>query len=214
MDNLLPLFPLEVVLFPGASLPLHIFEDRYKEMIAECLKAQSEGFGQEEFGVLLAKGGKTCSVGCTAHIEEVVRRYDDGRLDIFTVGRRRFEVRSTDHSRSFLFGSVSFFEDDHLEVPSEVAMAQALELLAKLLKRYDRAEEFSEGFPRPEEYVSFQIASALPLDLEIKQRLLTQRNEIERLVELAKAMEGLLQQLDLRDRARAKAGGNGNVQVN
>ncbi len=182
MDDLLPLFPLEVVLLPGESLPLHIFEDRYKEMIGECLKAQSEGFSQEEFGVLLAKDGKARSVGCTARIEEVVWRYDDGRLDILTVGRRRFEVMSTDHSRSFLRGRVSFFEDDQLEVASEIPIAQALELFAKLVKRYNRAEEFSEGFPRPEEYVSFQIAAALPVDLEIKQAACaTQRDrEIDR----------------------------------
>lgn len=214
MDELLPLFPLDLVLLPGAYLPLHVFEDRYKELIGECLEAQSRGFGQEEFGVVLAKDGKVRSVGCTAHIEEVTRRYDDGRLDIFTIGRRRFEVRSTDSTRAFLQADVEFFEDDPLETPSEIAVAQALELFAKLVKRYNKAEEFVERFPRPEEYISFQIASALPIDVEIKQRLLAQRNELERLKEVSKAMEVLLKQLDLRDRVRAKAGGNGHVQVN
>src|ERR1700736_5070367 len=85
-DGLLPLFPLQVVLLPGSQLPLHIFEDRYKEMIAEVLK------DQVEFGVVLANEKGIVNTGCTAVIERVLHEYPDGRLDILTIGRRRFEI--------------------------------------------------------------------------------------------------------------------------
>src|SRR5579884_3156642 len=79
-DILLPLFPLEVVLLPEEILPLHIFEKRYKEMIGECLAAQSSGKGQSEFGIVLAKGREICNIGCTAQISRVTRKYVDGRM--------------------------------------------------------------------------------------------------------------------------------------
>src|SRR5262249_19480674 len=103
---LLPLFPLQVVLFPGAALPLHIFEDRYKEMIGEALRDKSE------FGILLASSNGLASVGCTATIDRVLHEFPDGRLDILTRGRRRFELLLVNEERNFLRGSVEFFDDE------------------------------------------------------------------------------------------------------
>ena len=88
-DLMLPLFPLDVVLLPQESLPLHIFEERYKEMITECLEAQARGAAEEEFGIVFAKDEKMETVGCSAHILEVTQRYEDGRLDIITLGKRK-----------------------------------------------------------------------------------------------------------------------------
>ena len=96
-DSLIPLFPLEVVLFPGQPLPLHIFEERYKVMIRECLAAKE----QREFGVVLAKPNGIAQVGCTAEVVELVRSYADGRMDIVSAGRRRFEVLFVDQSKSY-----------------------------------------------------------------------------------------------------------------
>jgi len=83
---LLPLFPLEVVLFPGVPLPLHIFEPRYKEMIGECRTNQTP------FGVIRALEQGIAEVGCTAEIVSVTKEYADGRLDLVAEGRKRFEV--------------------------------------------------------------------------------------------------------------------------
>src|SRR5262249_605876 len=91
--DLLPLFPLEVVLFPRTVLPLHIFEDRYKEMIGDVLREESE------FGVVLARENGIVNLGCTAVVSEVIERHPDGRLDILTTGRRRFEVLSLNEER-------------------------------------------------------------------------------------------------------------------
>src|SRR3569832_176450 len=105
-QGLLPLFPLEVVLMPGGHLPLHIFEERYKEMVGEALRDKSE------FGIVLVTGKGLAEIGCTATIEGVLKEYPDGRLDIVTIGRRRFEILLVNEERDFLRGAVEFFDDD------------------------------------------------------------------------------------------------------
>jgi len=92
------LFPLEVVLFPGTPLPLHIFEPRYKEMMAECLANHAP------FGVVRALEEGIADVGCTAEIVTVTKEYPDGRLDLVSEGRQRFEVLELNQERSFLRG--------------------------------------------------------------------------------------------------------------
>src|SRR5579864_359158 len=111
-SHLLPLFPLQVVLLPGAELPLHIFEDRYKEMIAEAIRDRTE------FGVVLASDKGIVNTGCTATVDKVLREYPDGRMDIVTRGRRRFEIVMLNDERSFLRGTVDFFDDEESEPPS------------------------------------------------------------------------------------------------
>jgi Lon protease-like protein len=106
MAPLLPLFPLELVLLPGAPLPLHIFEPRYREMISECLEHN------RNFGVLRAKEESIAEVGCTAEIIAVTKKYPDGRMDIVTQGRERFEVLQLNQERSFLQAEVMFINDD------------------------------------------------------------------------------------------------------
>src|SRR4030081_2888884 len=96
MSALLPLFPLDLVLFPGTSLPLHIFEPRYREMVSECLA------DKKHFGVVRAKDDGIAEIGCTAEIIDVTKKYDDGRMDILTIGRERFEVMQLNQERSFL----------------------------------------------------------------------------------------------------------------
>src|SRR5881396_2113985 len=93
---LLPLFPLHVVLFPGGVLPLHIFEERYKEMIGEAIRNKAE------FGVMLATSGGIANIGCSAVVEQVIKDYPDGRQDILTRGKRRFELLLVNEERDFL----------------------------------------------------------------------------------------------------------------
>ena len=114
-DLLLPLFPLEIVVLPEEPLPLHIFEERYKQMINDCLRAKAENFGQQEFGVVLAKKEEMETVGCTTRIINVTRKYADGRMDIFTVGGRRFEVlvsNPNDTATPYLRAGVEYFDDE------------------------------------------------------------------------------------------------------
>ena len=103
---LLPLFPLDLVLLPGTPLPLHIFEPRYKEMIAECRAADAP------FGVVRAGEEGLAAIGCTAEIISVTKEYPDGRLDLVAEGRARFEVLELNQQRSFLRAEVLMVPDE------------------------------------------------------------------------------------------------------
>ncbi len=127
MTSLLSLFPLDLVLLPGCPLPLHIFEPRYKEMIAEC-RAQDSSFGIVR---IVEKG--FADIGCTAEIVSIVKEYPDGRLDIISEGRKRFEVLRVNQERSFLRAETILVED---EAGAAVAgeSARAVQLHAEILE--------------------------------------------------------------------------------
>jgi Lon protease-like protein len=212
-DLLLPLFPLEAVLLPEGPLALHIFEDRYKLMIRECLKAKSTGTGQQEFGVILAKEQEMQSAGCTARIINLTREYSDGRMDIFTVGNRRFEILYTNEEKAYLRGGVEFFDDDpDADVPDEEEAQRAIELFRQAVERIHKSSDVPIHLPRPYRHLSFRIAAPLPLDPDFKQQLLALRNEPERLRRLMRVIEQLVTQLDFVQKVRSKAGGNGDIQ--
>ena len=210
-ENLLPLFPLEIVLLPEEPLPLHIFEDRYKTMIGECLQAKAAGKGQQEFGIVLLKGQAVSAVGCTARIVNLTRQYEDGRMDILTVGKRRFEILLTNEERPYLQGTVDYFEDEGPDAPSDEAAEIAIECFRDAMRKLRHAAEMPVHLTRPYRYLSFRLAAALPLDLEFKQQLLTLRNEPERLTLVQRALEILMNQLDHVQESQQKAGGNGRV---
>jgi Lon protease-like protein len=210
-EVLLPLFPLEVVLLPEEPLPLHIFEDRYKEMVGACLKAKAAGSGQQEFGVVLAKEQEMRTVGCSARIVNLTRQYEDGRMDILAVGRRRFEILLTNEEKSYLRAAVEFFDDEGADMPADSEAEQAINLFSEIILRLRRASEMPIHFTRPYRYLSFRLAASLPLDLEFKQQLLTVRNEPERLRHVVRAIELLVTQVNTLEKAQGKAGGNGDL---
>jgi Lon protease-like protein len=197
-ELLLPLFPLEVVLLPGMSLPLHIFEERYKVLIGEVLEQHSE------FGVVMAKENAIANTGCTASVERVTQRYPDGRMDIVTRGRRRFEILFLDEQRPYLRGAVHFFEDD----PQTEASGDSL---AKLEMLFGRVSQLLSSEPEApaESAGAFRVASALPLDLEFKQRLLVSHSEAERVDLLSQYLEKLAPRLELARQVEQRARGNG-----
>jgi Lon protease-like protein len=198
---LIPLFPLDVVLFPGTPLPLHIFEPRYKEMVAECL-AQNR-----TFGVIRAVEQTLAEVGCTAEIVTVVKEYEDGRLDLVTEGRRRFELLGVNQERSFLQAEVLMIDDEPGAAPKQ-ATDRAIQLHSELLAIAGAQQDLSAADPS---LLSFYLAGSLPLDLDFKQGLLSVRSEGERLSLLIPYLEKLIPNLHRAARARTKAGGNGHV---
>jgi len=120
-EELLPLFPLQVVLFPRTALPLHIFEERYKQMIGEVLR------GKTEFGVVQAGENGVVNTGCTASIEKVLKEYPDGRMDLLTIGRRRFEIIMLNDEKTYLRGAVEFFDDEASEPVAPEVQVRVLE---------------------------------------------------------------------------------------
>lgn len=180
---LLPLFPLQVVLLPHSPLPLHIFEDRYKEMIGEAIQNKTE------FGVVLASDKGIVNTGCTAVVERVVKQYPDGRMDIIASGRRRFEILLLNDEKDYLQGAVEFFDDESFDEP-------APDLLKKVEDGYrelkDLEQEPEPAEPAPEATpLSFRVAQSVP-DLDVRQMLLMARSESERIKQLADYLPELL----------------------
>jgi Lon protease-like protein len=183
MQGLLPLFPLQVVLLPDSELPLHIFEDRYKEMIAEVLRDKIE------FGVVLANERGIVNTGCTATVERVLREYPDGRLDILTVGRRRFEIERVNEERAFLRGEVDYFDDEDETLPEN-------DFRARAIAGYNDLRALTSDPPLPtaqsgDPQLSFRLARPIQ-DLGLRQALLTARSEAERLQQLAEFLPAFL----------------------
>jgi Lon protease-like protein len=192
-EELLPLFPLSVVLLPGNRLPLHIFEDRYKEMIGIILQTRGE------FGVVMAADGGIAQIGCTAALERVAREYEDGRLDIETVGRRRFSIVSLDEEKSYLRAAVDFFDDEGPEGAAELRR-QAIQACAG----FASVPEVDERHP----YLSFQLAAPIE-DLSFRQTMLQSRSEHDRLRRLIAFAPSYALAQDRRERLRAVAPLNG-----
>jgi Lon protease-like protein len=174
-SRLIPLFPLQVVVFPRTMLPLHIFEERYKELVADAIRDGSE------FGMVLAKEDGIVNAGCTVKVDKVLKTFPDGRMDILTRGQRRFEIVSLDQEKAYLRGEVSFFEDDDLApVPADLRQ-QATERYRELNRLSAAREHLEPDLSDPQ--LSFQLAQALP-DLDFLNELLRQRSETGRLKRL------------------------------
>jgi Lon protease-like protein len=191
-ETLLPLFPLGVVLLPGNRLPLHIFEERYKDMIGIVLREQ------REFGVVLASSGGIAASGCTAIVEEVTQQFPDGRMDIVTVGYRRFSIFSLNEEKDYLQATVNFFDDEAGEAP--VPLRQAAITACSVFAQVDPTDES----PR----LSFQLASHIE-DLAFNQKLLESRSEAERLKRLIEYAPGYEEAKKQKERLQVTAPQNG-----
>ena len=176
---LLPLFPLSQVLLPGMSLPLHIFEDRYKELMAQVIPSKSE------FGIVLAKEDGIVNVGCTGVVQEVIRRYPDGQLDLIASGRRRFEVEDLDESKSFLQAHVDYFDDVDGPGPSDDLRKRAIFACQELVRTEGISLEGELQLNSPR--LSFQLGQLIG-DFDRRQILLSLRSEVERLEYLIKVL--------------------------
>jgi Lon protease-like protein len=197
----IPIFPLDVVLFPGIPLPLHIFEERYKLMVHECMEQR------REFGVVMTRGDGVAAVGCTAAILQVVKQYPDGRMDILTVGRTPFQMSDVFDEKPYLEASVEYLEDEPM--PEDAASPrQLLDLYQQCYAMLHGRAPQMDGAP-PGVPIAFLIASELPLDLEYKQELLELRSEKERQANLREKMEKWLPELEQLDLVKRRAGGNG-----
>jgi Lon protease-like protein len=197
----IPLFPLEVVLFPGMPLPLHIFEQRYRIMIARCLDDKLE------VGIILAAEAGLVTVGCTAEIVEKLKVYPDGRLDILCEGRVLFRAMEIVNDREYQEVVADYLPED--------VLPQDPQKEANLIEQFQVCHALVFGQPwivssRDEEVsLAFQMAARLPLELEMKQKLLELREESARRDFLLLKINELMPQLAQRQRMRQIAGGNG-----
>jgi len=195
----IPLFPLNVVLLPGMTLPLHIFEPRYKRMIKTVIDDESP------FGVVLARENGMATVGCTAMVRRVVRTYPDGRMDVITLGESAFRIRAVHKDKEYLEATVDLMKEDLQPGPPDEA--------AELLTLFTDCHLLLHGSPRGDidmddqidGLLSYRIASELPLELETLQELLEVRVEAERRVKLINRLNQLLPQLVQIQQMRSKS---------
>jgi Lon protease-like protein len=204
-DSRIPLFPLNVVLYPGATLPLHIFEPRYKLMINHCI-AQNR-----EFGVILAGEKGVATIGCTAAITQKLKDYDDGLMDILTQGRTVFRALNLLQEKDYHEALVEFLADadeparqsaQHQEEGALLGLFQECHTL--IFGQLWMTSDIESPWP-----LSFQMAARLPLELVEKQALLEIRAEPDRRNFLLDRLKDMLPRLGQLHHARRSAAGNG-----
>jgi Lon protease-like protein len=195
------LFPLPLVLVPGEQAPLHIFEPRYKELIAECLAEDAD------FGLVLADDDGMREVGTRASVVEVLERFPDGRLNIVVEGGARFRLLELTEGRAFATGEVDAVEDEGDE-PTDEERERCLAAYERVVATADaELEELDRDAP-----LAFQIAARIDLGTDVKQALLELRSERERVVRLAGLLEKAAEAIARDREIRARAAANGRVE--
>ena len=198
----LPIFELPLVLLPGEQVPLHIFEERYKRMVGTALE---QG---EPFGIVLRDDEGARSIGCTARIDDVLERFDDGRMNIVVSGEEPFKVIDRFESPDYPTGEVELIPDEDIPPIDEASASAAREAFAQL------AERATGERPEPAELdgaSAYAIAARVELPPETKQQLLEMRDEDDRMALLANALGAVGKALERAEEAAERASSNGKV---
>lgn len=201
-----PLFPLGIVALPTESVPLHIFEDRYRRMIERCITAGPDS-SEREFGILWLSDEELKTVGCACEIEKVLERMEDGRLNILALGTRPFRLVERQDDLPYPAGVVEFLVEEVEEVDSEVAQA-ARELYGELVEQATDQRLEEDELSRMDAY---EMAATVEFGSDAKQELLELRSENARLRLLTLLLRAAIKRMELVDRAQARARSNGKV---
>ena len=195
------LFPLGIVLLPTERVPLHIFEPRYRELIAECLDEDLE------FGMLLADDDGIREIGTRAGVVEVLERFEDGRLNVLVEGHERFRVVALTQGRSFHTGEVEPLVDSS-EPAAPADVERTLALFRNLVEVADT--EVDEP-PADSDELSYALAARVDFGAELKQELLELRSEPQRLRRVAELLERATKAVTVEREVRQRASTNGKV---
>jgi Lon protease-like protein len=199
--NEFPLFPLGLVALPSEAVPLHIFEERYRTMIGQCIDSESE------FGIVWMSDDGLRDIGCACEVEQVLEEMDDGRFNVLTRGTRPFRVLERQAHLAYPAGLVEFVDDDTEEVDDE-ALERARAVYADLVKRAtDREPEESDL----DDLDAYSMAATVDFGLDAKQGLLELRSENARLKLVTRLFRAATKRLDFVDRAQTRARSNGKV---
>ena len=204
--NTIPLFPLGLVLMPQIPLPLHIFEERYKLMIGECLAED------REFGIVYYNGADIQTAGCTAKILKVIKRYDDGRMDILTQGQRRFLINEIYDNKAYLEARITYFDDDELSDSSCQDLAdKAIAVLKQFTSLLESPAEYDFTTEMDYKSVSFLIAGCEGFSHDERQSFLEMTSTGERLKKSVEALEKIIERMKITSEIHKIIGGNGNI---
>jgi Lon protease-like protein len=196
-----PLFPLGMVLLPGEMVQLHIFEERYKLLIGECLETGGE------FGIVWLSEDRLHDIGCTARVSDVLERFDDGRMNILVSGGRPFRLRRRVDDLPYPAGDVELL--DLPEDPADPALAsEARERYADLVERVTDERPPLESLS---ELDAFAMAGPIEFEPQEKQRLLELTPEDERLRMVAGLFAKTLKRLDDAEESAEVAKSNGHI---
>jgi Lon protease-like protein len=199
-----PLFPLGLVALPSELIPLHIFEERYKSMIARCLEEESE------FGIVWLADDGLRPIGCACEIAEVIERMPDGRLNLIARGTRPFRIEARQEELAYPAGTVEFLIDRTEEVDAGAA-GEARAAYSDLVA------QATDSPPDPDELAemsAYEMAATVEFGLEAKQGLLDLRSESARMKLVTRLFRAAMKRLDFIDRAQARARSNGKVHFN
>ena len=183
-DNpIIPIFPLNLVVLPTELRPLHIFEERYKAMVAYC---RDSGVS---FGISPNADGTVCHVGCTVEITRITHKYPDGRLDMLTVGRRRYTMKEAFQDLPYMTAAVEFF-DDEAEVPEPGLLERTAKRRSKLFELMGEPGWSLEEEDPPA--TSFGMAQGVQCTLNFKRKLLESTSENMRLMVLCEYFDRMI----------------------
>jgi Lon protease-like protein len=195
------LFPLNLVLVPGEQAPLHIFEPRYRELIAECLDRG------RDFGLVLEDDAGMREVGTRCSVVEVLDHFPDGRLNVVVQARERLQLLEMTQGRVFQTAEVENLPDES-DDPSEDEIEECLAAYARVVAA---AEAELEDLDL-DDSIAYQIASRIDFGTEVKQGLLEIRSERERVVRLAPMLNQAAEAVEREQEIRGRASGNGRVE--
>jgi Lon protease-like protein len=196
-----PLFPLGIVALPTESVPLHIFEDRYRTMIERCLQEN------REFGIVWLSDEELKPIGCACAIDKVLERMEDGRMNILARGTRPFRLLERQDDLPYPAGVVEFLEEPEDETDPEVA-GTARKLYAELVEQATDKSLSSEELAQLDAY---RMAATVEFGADAKQELLELRSENARLQLLTMLFRAAIKRMELVERAQTRARSNGKV---
>jgi Lon protease-like protein len=196
-----PLFPLGLVALPTELVPLHVFEERFKTMIGECLESESE------FGIVWLSDDGLRPIGCACEVTEVLARMEDGRMNILTRGTRPFRILERQEELAYPAGEVEFL-DDKQETPDPQALDEARDVYADLV---ESATDERPGEERLAGMGAYDMAATVDFGLEAKQGLLDLRSENARLRLVTRLFRAAARRLEFVERAQSRARSNGKV---
>ena len=196
-----PLFPLGLVALPTELVPLHIFEERYKTMVARVLEEEGE------FGIVWVADDGLREIGCACEIADILERMPDGRINLVARGTRPFRIEARQDELAYPAGTIEFLEDEDEPADPDAAGA-AHEAYAELVV------QATDHTPDPDELANmtaYEMAATVDFGLDAKQGLLDLRSEAARLALAARLFRAALKRLDFVERAQARARSNGRV---
>jgi Lon protease-like protein len=196
-----PLFPLGIVLLPTEVVPLHIFEERYKRMIDECLEEKTE------FGIVWLSDDSLKEIGCTAEITKLLERMDDGRMNILIQGGRPFRLLKRIDELPYPAGDVELLDDDGAEPDAELT-EEARDRYADLVERATDSRPADSDLSDMDAY---GMAATIDFEADAKQKLLEMRSEPERCRLVGEMFSATIERLNFAERAAERSRSNGKV---